>query len=713
MTSPALAALFTLILGPWFISYNAETSILTLQNKERNVAVEGTFHCQNGDGPLSVIIPFDNSPHQLALANPKGVILACISFQQNGDEISFLIHPRITKLLYPARFQFDGTVNFRKDGFACRNKPREHEKVVTLGSGGSDSKLNNALFSPKEDLMAGFFGSGLEIKTLGNGRFGIHFEDDLCGAFGVRIDRDYYKNRWVPYYTPIDRKRCPLPPTGWLSWNVYFDQAGAKENLEEARLGKKYLQPFGLEFWEIESWQANSDKIPVADFHNLDLKQHQRQFPDGMKKLADDIRALGFRPGIWYVPWGTGNAEFYNAHKDWFLHEADGTPVKSWAGTFTLDPSNPEVRKHTREKLRIASRNWGYEYFKIDGMAYNPRHAPYHFERPDLRPKMKCPNAGNPYENFVRDFREAIGEDRIFLTCRGTITGPEVQFADASRIGADIVKPGMPVNWDNLTDQGLETLRRLFTHNIVYYNDPDTLLVNKALSLEEARVTTTVVSLPGQMMFSGDKLGSLAPERIALIQKALPVCNVYPMDLYPIETLHSLWDLKIHRPFLDWNVVALFNWTENARKTEFSLTDLGLDPTCPYAVYEYWTSHWQGTFRDKFSMTVPPHAVRLLAIHPIQNQPQFLSSDRHVTQGGVDLTNLVFEKKKLSGSVKLVAQHPTTLRFLIPNGWSFQKINAGKTSAQYKLEENGQILALTLIMPKSEIASFEILFDQK
>lgn len=711
MTPSTITALFTFVLGPWFISWNADSSLLTLENKNQNVVVSGTFYCENEDGPLSVIVPFDNTSRQLALANPKGVILACISFQQNGDELSFLIHPRITKLLYPARFQFDGTLDFRPDGFACRHKPRSNETVVTMGSGGSDSRLNDSVFSPQNDLLVQFFGAGLDLRTVKKGKFKIHFEDQICSSFGLRIHQNYYKDRWVPYYTPINRDRCPSPPTGWMSWNVYFDKAGAKENLAEARLGKKYLQPFGLEFWSIESWQANSDKIPVANFHNLDLKQHPQQFPDGMKKLADDIRSLGFRPGIWYVPWGTGCSDFYNAHKDWFLHEIDGSPVKSWAGTYTLDPSHPEVRKHTREKLQIASRDWGYEFFKIDGMAYNPRHAPYHFERPDLRPRMKCPQAGNPYENFVRDFREAIGNDRIFLTCRGTITGPEVQFADASRIGADIVKPGMPVNWDNLTDQGFETLRRLFTHNIVYFNDPDTLLVNKDLSLEEARVTTTVVSLPGQMMFSGDKLAELPPDRIALLQKALPVCDVYPMDLYPIETLYSVWDLKIRRSFLDWDVVAMFNWTDHKKRSGFSFEDLGLDPNREYAVYEYWTHRFCGLVRKNFSIDLPAHAVRLLAVHPVQKIPQFLSSDRHITQGAVDLTDLVFNKNRLKGKIKLVAGHPTTVRFLVPAGWQCRKVNTDPdVSATLQTEDNGRVLALALKSSVSKEISFDLSF---
>jgi len=60
-----------------------------------------------------------------------------------------------------------------------------------------------------------------------------------------------------------------------MSWNAYFDSAGEEENLAEARIAAKWLKPFGLEFWEIESWQENSDVLPVSRFYNLTLRPHQ------------------------------------------------------------------------------------------------------------------------------------------------------------------------------------------------------------------------------------------------------------------------------------------------------------------------------------------------------------------------------------------------------------------------------------------------------
>ena len=122
-----------------------------------------------------------------------------------------------------------------------------------------------------------------------------------------------------------------------------------------------------MEIWNIESWQDNSPKLPVSDFHNMNLETYKVQFPEGMKWLADEIRKLGFRPGLWMAPYGTGNDAFYAAHRDWFLHDGDGRPIRSWNGKYTLDPTAPGALEHLTSIFDRASHEWGYEFFKIDG----------------------------------------------------------------------------------------------------------------------------------------------------------------------------------------------------------------------------------------------------------------------------------------------------------------------------------------------------------
>ena len=667
--------LLTFILGPWMVAYDEAASLLTVNNTEHHVVVKGTLAFENEEGVWQVAPARDGVRDRLALVDPWGSVQGYITFQQNGGRLTLLVHHR-TRQFYQGKLTFDGQIEFRRESFACQTVPTPGSRVLSLGSGPADSAHCDTLFAREEDLALQVLGGERkEIADLGNGVYRLYAVCDVAksenASLSLNVEPGYYKSRYIPYYKPIDRKRCPVPPTGWMSWNVYFDKATAEDNLAEARLGKEYFQPFGMEFWSIESWQANSDQLPVSKFHNLDLEPNAGQFPEGMKKLADDIRALGFRPGLWTVPYGTGDEAFYQAHKDWFLHDKDGKPVDTWAGRYTIDPTVPEALDNIRRIHEVAARQWGYEFFKVDGMSGGgPAYMAHLYEKPEIRAQMHDPYCPNPFEQTVAAIRGGIGPKSVFLACQGHYTGPEAAYADAARIGADIVDCNQPVKWENVLNQGGRTLNQIFVNNIAFYTDPDTLLVGD-LETEQARVSATIVSLPGQVTFNGDRLAQLPPEKIALVQQTLPPANVHPMNLYPFFDQLPIWNLRVARPFGAWNAAALFNWDDEAKEISVSFGELGLDPAEEYVLYEFWTGEFFGARRETFSVEVPPRAVRLMCIaQGDPRRPKFISSSRHIAQGAVDLTDLAWDADSgvLSGKARVVAGHKTVLRFALPAG---------------------------------------------
>lgn len=706
-TGMMLAQLFLLMLGPWNISFNEENAVLKLENQEQSIVVEGTLSFTSGDQQWKVVNPRDAVPNRLGIANKSNDIQGYLTFQQNGNRLEMLVSHR-TRQFYSGILKFDGKVKFRGTSFACKTQASTSERVLFLGAGAGDSLKNDTLFAPEEDLALQLRSANLNIAAdpKNAGEYAVQMagriEETAEAAFVFNLEKNYLQTRYIPYYSPINRKRAPKAPTGWMSWNLYFDKATAEDNLAEARIGKKYLQPFGMEFWHIESWQGNSDQLPVSNFHNLNLEVNEKQFPKGMKQLADDIRALGFRPGLWTAPFGTGSDEFYQQHKDWFLHDKDGKPMRTWNGKFTIDPSNDEVIEHLRKIHDIAAHEWGYEYFKIDGMSgAGPGYCAHFFERPEVKAAMKNPDCPNPFERCAKAFRDGIGEDRVFNACQGHFCGPEPRYADCGRIGADIVHPNQPVGWANLMNQAGRTHNQIFAHNIVFYADPDTLLVNEALTMEEARLSTVVVALPGQMMFAGDKLAELPMERMRLLQQALPpMPDIHPMNLYPIFHLLPVWDLKVKRQWEAYDVVALFNWNDESSEVGFTFSEIGLDENADYVLYEFWTNQFVGKVNGSYSAKIPPHAVRLYAVHRAADYPQFLSSDRHVAQGAVDVKTMKWnaESAILSGTMELIGNFPTTFRFTIPEGANVKNasVNAPNVKVETSIESDGKVLAVKL-----------------
>ena len=712
--------------GRWRVLFADDGARLSLVHVEGAAKVEGSLRFEGpaavtgaGVGKNSamcswrVVSPRDGVPNRLALVDARDNVNGYISFQSEGEGISLLLYHR-TAFAYEGTLTFDAAVCYRDDAYACSLTPVKGDRVLSVKSGLAVSLNDDALYSPSVDEALQVVGG----KIVANSKFitanyqllaKLQIADGMANVLSFKVMKGWYKNRWGPYWRPLDRTRAPHAPTGWLSWNTYFDTAGSKENLDEARFAAKWFKPFGMEIWNIESWQDNSPHQPVSHFHNMNLETYAVQFPEGMKWLAGEIRKLGFKPGLWMAPFGTGSTNFYKAHTDWFLHDAAGKPIRCWNGRFTLDPTVPEAREHLKRIFDKASHDWGYEFFKIDGMSgRNHGYCAHLYERPDVRARFHDPSCPNPFELCVKAFREGIGDDRIFLACQGHFTGAEVAYADASRTGADIVHPNQPVKWSNILLQARCTVNQIFAHANVFWSDPDCMLVNQAaLEREQAQVETTVVALPGQQTFAGDKLAELAPDRVKLIQQALPVCQTQPAKLYPQFGHLPIWDLHVARSFGDWHVVALFNWGDTEAQIGFGWNEIGESGVRRFIGWEFWGGTYLGTLSEKMSLAVPPRSVRLVALQPQMDHPQFLTSNRHVTQGAVELNDLKWDAaaKTYTLDVKAIGGFPFTCFVRVPDGFKFQSASAPKGGkVEAKMHDDG-LLAVTISAESSQDVS--------
>ena len=246
--------------GEWDVSFAEEGATLKLTHRPSGIEMSGelaflgpekaTDAAADPKADWKVGDPRDGVPRRLAVIDCNNDAQGYIAFQPNGARLEMLVYHR-TALAYSGHLSYAGEIHGRTDAFAANTSPLPDDRVLQLSSGAADSALFNTLFSPSRDeafqvLAPG--GAVLESGAPGTWSFSVYADisDPDAARIRLNVERDYYRSRWVPYYAPIDRTRCPRAPTGWMSWNIYFDQAGSKENLAEARLGAKYLKPFGL-----------------------------------------------------------------------------------------------------------------------------------------------------------------------------------------------------------------------------------------------------------------------------------------------------------------------------------------------------------------------------------------------------------------------------------------------------------------------------------
>ena len=93
--------------------------------------------------------------------------------------------------------------------------------------------------------------------------------------------------------------------------------------------------------------------------------------------------------------------------------------------------------------------------------------------------------------------------------------------------------------------------------------------------------------------------------------------------------------------------------------------------------------------------------MRLFALQPFAGHPQFLTSDRHLTQGAVGLLDEKWDGSRLVARIAAVGGFPQVVRFAVPNGWKLKGATADGVDAKAKEECGGRVLAVELSAPRS------------
>ncbi|MBQ9455542.1 MAG: hypothetical protein IJU53_07725, partial [Thermoguttaceae bacterium] len=193
------AHLFVLVLGPWNIQFNEETSVLTLQNTEQNVSIEGTLTFESGDQEWKIIKARDAVPQRLGLLNKNNDVMGYITFQQNGSRLEMLVSHR-TRQFYEGVLKFDGKVRFRQTSFACKTQASTSERVLFLAAGDGDSLLNDTLFAPEEDLALQLRSANLTVSSEGSGIYDVkmsgRIQESAEAAFVFNIEPHDLQTRY-------------------------------------------------------------------------------------------------------------------------------------------------------------------------------------------------------------------------------------------------------------------------------------------------------------------------------------------------------------------------------------------------------------------------------------------------------------------------------------------------------------------------------------
>ena len=299
---------------------------------------------------------------------------------------------------------------------------------------------------------------------------------------------------------------------GYTSWYNYFQKINEKIILRD-------LNGLDRAKDDVSIYQIDDGyETKVGDW----LLKNDKDFPRGMKFIADKIHEKGYLAGIWIAPFSCEtDSVIANEHPDWFI-KVPGTDKRhigtfAWNGSYTLDIYNEEARDYIKHYFDVILNEWGYDMVKLDFL-YSQCAFPRYGKS---RGQIMCE---------AMDFlRECVG-DKLFLGC-GVPLLPSFGVVDACRISCDVSLSYRPKleNVLNLSNE-LPSAQNAINNTIfrrhldgrVFCNDPDVFFLrssNLKFNFEQKLLLAFINHLMGNVLFISDNAGDYSDYEIELLKR--------------------------------------------------------------------------------------------------------------------------------------------------------------------------------------------------
>jgi hypothetical protein len=212
---------------------------------------------------------------------------------------------------------------------------------------------------------------------------------------------------------------------------------------------------------------------------------------------------------------------------------------------------------------------------------------------------------------------------------------------------------------------------RWYKNRVVVNFDAD----SKGLQYEDRdkirRILTMTYVTQGRLLLA-TSFAAMSDDTLFDLTRTFPY-HSQPQSARPVDAfLHkypNTYDFAVNDK---WHQLTLYNESDSEAKPfnvqmsgDICFGAIGLDPAKEYYVYDFWNDRFVGRVQGsgKLEQELRPNEARMLAIHAVEENPQFISTDRHIMQGYIDLKNVEWDGQKevLSGTASVIADDPYTI----------------------------------------------------
>ncbi len=339
----------------------------------------------------------------------------------------------------------------------------------------------------------------------------------VVGGYDEVFDK-YFAAMSLPAKKRVDRL------TGYTSWYNYFQKIDENIILRD-------LKGLSRARESVNIFQIDDGYEPfVGDW----LDYNGRDFPNGMKTIADAVHREGYLAGIWLAPFNVqrGKSRILKEHPDWLIRNPDGKPqlgCVAWGGAYTLDIYNSEVREHLKNVFDTVLNDWGYDMVKLDFL-YSQCRTPRDNK---TRGTIMCE---------AMDFLRECVSDKLILGC-GVPLGPAFGVVDACRISCDVdlsyggkFYNSMSINNELPSAQNAinNSMFRRHLNGRAFLNDPDVFFLrdhNLTFTWEQKLLLAKINNLFGRVLFVSDDAGEYSEAELEVLKETFRESDAKILDV--------------------------------------------------------------------------------------------------------------------------------------------------------------------------------------
>ena len=401
----------------------------------------------------------------------------------------------------------------------------------------------------------------------------------------------------------------------------------------------------------------------------------------------------------------------------------DSIPL--WGYDFT----DPDFIRHMREV---------YANFKsggIRGLMYDYPSTGWAF---DGGFEDKYATTASAYRNIFKLAYEGLGENCL-LDERNLGRGSDVTLGlvASQRVWGDTdrINPAM------LTRCGL----RWYKNRVVVSYDMDAKNPFHCVpdNLDGVRSMFTMAYVVSGRLLLGASFSRMTDEQLFILSRAFPYHSASksarPVDAFSGGDFPQVYDFEVNP---QWHQLTFFNTAYDSAEwkkagdgskldplgkpvaamvgvdlgKDTASGGLGLSSAKKYYVYDFWNEKLVGVFPGsaRLEQQLRPGEARMMSVHEVETYPQFLSTNRHIMQGYLDMPRCEWDgnKREIKGTSKVIGGE--TYKVIIAlNGWKPKTANALGAKSKIRLIDDKIGLAeLSLDRPQNGNTAWIVTFDR-